>query len=56
MSGYDIHTLEQVGEAFNITRERVRQIERKKLWQNLEKNTTKNLAIVYMLNNQEDFT
>ncbi len=31
LSGYDIHTLEQVGEAFNITRERVRQIEKKTL-------------------------
>ena len=31
LNGYDIHTLEQVGEAFNITRERVRQIEKKTL-------------------------
>ncbi len=31
LSGYDIHTLEHVGEAFNITRERVRQIEKKTL-------------------------
>lgn len=31
LSGYDIHTLEQVGEEFNITRERVRQIEKKTL-------------------------
>lgn len=31
LSGYDIHTLEQVGEVFNITRERVRQIEKKTL-------------------------
>ena len=31
LNGYEIHTLEQVGEAFNITRERVRQIEKKTL-------------------------
>lgn len=31
LSGYDIHTLEEVGIAFNITRERVRQIEKKTL-------------------------
>lgn len=31
LNGYDIHTLEQIGEAFNITRERVRQIEKKTL-------------------------
>lgn len=31
LSGYDIHTLEEVGNAFNITRERVRQIEKKTL-------------------------
>ena len=31
LSGYDIHTLEQDGEVFNITRERVRQIEKKTL-------------------------
>ncbi|WP_300392524.1 sigma-70 family RNA polymerase sigma factor [Fusobacterium sp.] len=31
LNGFEIHTLEQVGEAFNITRERVRQIEKKTL-------------------------
>lgn len=41
LSGYDIHTLEQVGEAFNITRERVRQIEKKTLAK-LRKNMIKN--------------
>jgi len=31
IGGYDIHTLEEIGQAFNITRERVRQIEKKTL-------------------------
>jgi len=31
IDGYDIHTLEEIGKTFNITRERVRQIEKKTL-------------------------
>ena len=31
LAGYRIHTLEEVGLSFNITRERVRQIEKKSL-------------------------
>ncbi|RUA07131.1 MAG: RNA polymerase sigma factor RpoD/SigA [Fusobacteria bacterium] len=31
IGGYDIHTLEEIGKTFNITRERVRQIEKKTL-------------------------
>jgi len=31
IGGYEIHTLEEIGNAFNITRERVRQIEKKTL-------------------------
>jgi RNA polymerase primary sigma factor len=31
IDGYDIHTLEEIGQTFNITRERVRQIEKKTL-------------------------
>lgn len=31
LAGYDMHTLEEIGLAFNITRERVRQIEKKTL-------------------------
>lgn len=31
LEGYDIHTLEEIGQNFNITRERVRQIEKKTL-------------------------
>lgn len=31
LDGYDIHTLEEIGESFNITRERVRQLEKKTL-------------------------
>lgn len=31
LDGYEIHTLEEIGKAFNITRERVRQIEKKTL-------------------------
>lgn len=43
LDGYDIHTLEQVGEAFNITRERVRQIEKKTL-EKLRKKYDKELS------------
>lgn len=35
LDGYEIHTLEEIGQKFNITRERVRQIEKKTL-QNLK--------------------
>ncbi|WP_319370364.1 sigma-70 family RNA polymerase sigma factor [uncultured Ilyobacter sp.] len=31
LDGYEIHTLEEIGKSFNITRERVRQIEKKTL-------------------------
>ena len=31
LDGYDIHTLEEIGETFSITRERVRQLEKKTL-------------------------
>jgi RNA polymerase primary sigma factor len=31
LDGYDIHTLEEIGQSFNITRERVRQIEKRTL-------------------------
>ena len=35
LDGYEIHTLEEIGNTLNITRERVRQIE-KKTYKNLE--------------------
>ncbi len=47
LNGFEIHTLEQVGEAFNITRERVRQIEKKTL-EKLRKKYSKEVSnIVY---------
>ncbi|MCI6152391.1 sigma-70 family RNA polymerase sigma factor [Fusobacterium perfoetens] len=48
LDGYDIHTLEEIGETFSITRERVRQLEKKtlaKLRKKYNKETYKNLFI-----------
>lgn len=41
LDGYEIHTLEEIGNTLNITRERVRQIE-KKLYKSLDQNILKN--------------
>ena len=44
LDGEEIHTLEEIGQTFNITRERVRQIEKKtlkKLKMQCEKNKDK---------------
>ena len=47
LDGYEIHTLEEIGQKFNITRERVRQIEKKTL-QNLKNRFNEELRM-YLL-------
>ncbi len=47
LDGYEIHTLEEIGQKFNITRERVRQIEKKTL-QNLKNRFSEELRM-YLL-------